>query len=133
MNFLMKTEINHLLDLLTCQFLKVFFLTCPQNAPALPILIFSMPPQPIISFTKSFQIFSTLRIFCQFSYLDTCHLPPDTFQCEAPDFRAAGDLNRESISPPRKPGSPPRTAGSPPRHGVAGLSPRAGQPRTLIG
>ena len=43
MKFMMKTEIEHLFDLLTCQFLRIFFLACPQNAPTIPILIFRKP------------------------------------------------------------------------------------------
>ena len=110
---MMKTEINHLFDLLTCQFLKVIFSTYPQIAWTIPILISRMPLLPISSFTKSFKIYLTLRIFCQFSYPGTCHLPPDTFQYVAPDFRNAGYLTRKTISPPRKAGSLLRTAVSP--------------------
>ena len=111
MNFTMKTEIEHLLDLLTCQFLRIFFLNCPQQASPIPILIFGVPPLPIFSFTKSFKIFSTSQKICRFSYPATCHLPPDTFQGVAPDFRVDGDHTLESIYPYRKPGSSCRTAG----------------------
>ena len=70
----MKTGIERFFDLLTCRFLKIFFLNRPQQASPVPILIFQMPLPPIFSFTKSLQIFSTLRKFCQFSYPATCHL-----------------------------------------------------------
>ena len=89
----MKTGIERFFDLLTCRFLKIFFLACPQKASPVPILIFRVPPLPIFSFTKSLKIFSTSQIFCRFSYLatmtpetltpampypDTCHLTHDT-------------------------------------------------------
>ena len=99
MFFMMKTEINHLFDLLTCQFLKVIFPTCPPKASPIPILIFRKPLPPISSFTESFKIFSTLRKFCQFSYpdpaprghLQPCHLPCTTLTLDTmtPDTRFA--------------------------------------------
>ena len=111
MNFMMKTGIAHLIVILTCRFLKVIFSDCPQIAWTIPILIFRKPLPPIFSFTESSKIFSTLRIFCQFSYLDTCHLPPDTLDLLYLPL-ATCHMTRASLgSPPRKPAPPPRTAG----------------------
>ena len=111
MKFMIKTKIEDLFEILTCRFLRIFFLACPQKAPTIHILIFRKPFLSISSFTESSKIYLTLRKFCQFSYLATGHLPPATFQCIAPDYRNAGYIIRKPISPSCKPAPPCRTAG----------------------
>ena len=137
---MMKTEINYLLDLLTCQFLKVIFFNCPHKASPIPILIFRVPPLPIFHLTESFQIYLTLRNFCQFSYPDparrgaTCHLTPSRVSHLTFGLRVPSPANQS----PHYASPAPYYAQPAPHHAnpapyYAQPAPHVSQPQTSIG
>ena len=118
--FMMKPEIQKLFEALTCQFLKVNYLNCPQIASPIPILILQMPLPPIPSFTESFKIFSTSQKFCHFSLPATCHLQPCHRPCSTltPDtcHLTRASLRTHHASPPPHHAQPPTHIAQPPTH-----------------
>ena len=136
---MMKTIMERLFDMLTCQFLKVIFYTCPQTEPTIPILIFRVPPLPIFHLTESFQIYLTLRNFCQFSLPDLFFSFPD-YRLLNTDYLFHNPQTNLPIMQARLPTThsrlPTTHSRLPTTHSrlptFPGRIPRASQPRTLI-